>query len=29
MGQPVMSLIQIFQKMIETEIKQKLLMERI
>ena len=29
MGQPVMSLIQIFQKMIETEIKQKLFMERI
>ena len=27
MGQPILSLIQIFQKMLETEIKYKLLME--
>ena len=27
MGQPVLSLIQVFQKMLETEIKHKLLME--
>ena len=27
MGQPILSLIQVFQKMLETEIKHKLLME--